>query len=52
MTDAETGSTWDSLSGEATDGPLAGQSLLRIKSTPIFWFGWTDFHPDTLLYGI
>lgn len=52
ITDAETGSTWDAFSGMATAGPLAGEQLTRLKSTTVFWFGWKDFHPDTLLYGL
>ena len=50
--DQETGSTWDGKSGLAVDGPLAGKSLERVKSTRSFWFGWKDFYPDTLIYGI
>jgi hypothetical protein len=52
MTDEETHSTWDALSGEAISGPLAGQSLDRVKSTIVFWFGWKDFFPATLIYGL
>ena len=52
MSDAETGSTWDSATGEAIAGDLADSQLDRIKSTTTFWFGWTDWHPDTLVYGI
>jgi len=52
LTDFETGSTWDGLSGTATGGPLAGETLERLKSTQSFWFGWKDFYPDTRLYGI
>lgn len=52
LTDAETGSTWDAFTGVAIDGPLAGRQLERIKSTAVFWFGWADFHPETLVYGI
>jgi hypothetical protein len=51
MTDLESGTTWDRLSGTAVEGPLAGTELERIKSVTSFWFGWVDFHPDTLLYG-
>ena len=51
MTDEETGSTWDVFSGQAIDGPLAGEQLDRVKSTTVFWFGWADFHPETLIYG-
>jgi hypothetical protein len=52
LTDDETGSTWDGLTGTATSGPLAGEVLERVKSTRSFWFGWKDFYPDTRLYGI
>jgi hypothetical protein len=50
--DEETGTTWDAFSGNALEGPLAGKQLDRVKSTIVFWFGWVDFHPDTLVYGI
>lgn len=49
--DNETGSTWDATTGTAISGSLSGHSLLRLKSTQIFWFGWKDFHPDTVIYG-
>jgi hypothetical protein len=52
LIDEETGSTWDAFSGQAVDGPLTGEQLERIKSTAVFWFGWVDFHPDTLVYTI
>ncbi len=50
LVDQETGSTWFLLSGMATDGPLAGEELVRIPSTSSFWFGWKDWHPETKLY--
>jgi hypothetical protein len=31
--------------------PLAGTTFTPLKSITIFWFGWKDFHPDTLLHG-
>lgn len=52
LIDEQTGSTWNGMDGEAIDGPLAGRSLDRIKSTRSFWFGWKDFYPDTRVYGI
>jgi hypothetical protein len=52
LTDEETGSRWDPFSGEAVSGPLAGEQLQRLKSTIVFWFGWADFFPDTLIYGL
>jgi hypothetical protein len=51
LIDEETGTLWDAFSGEAIKGPLAGEQLERVKSTIVFWFGWVDFHPDTLIYG-
>ncbi len=52
MSDVESGSTWDILDGRAIDGPLAGTELEPVKSVASFWFGWVDFHPDTLVYGL
>ena len=51
LRDLETGSLWDLSAGEAIEGPLAGEVLIRVKSSTSFWFGWKDFHPDTLVYG-
>ena len=51
MKDDQSGSTWDMLSGTAVDGPLRGTELARVKHVAAFWFGWVDFHPDTILYG-
>ncbi len=52
MTDVESGSTWDRLSGLAIEGALSGTELERLKSVASFWFGWVDFHPETIVYGI
>ena len=38
-------------SGIAVEGELAGSNLARLRSTHSFWFAWTDFFPDTELYG-
>ncbi len=48
--DHETASTWDPVTGKATAGPLAGQSLTPVPATTSFWFGWFDFFPGTALY--
>jgi hypothetical protein len=48
--DRETGTVWDSLSGTAKSGPLAGTELVRVPATYAFWFGWVDFFPGTELY--
>ena len=50
LADVETGSLWDRWSGEAIDGPLAGETLERVKSTAAFWFGWKDWYPNTAVY--
>ena len=52
ITDDLTGSTWDGITGTAIDGPLAGTTLTRVKSTTIFWFGWADWFPDTKIYRV
>lgn len=52
VTDAETGTVWNTLTGEAVEGPLLGNSLEQVKHTTSFWFGWKDFHPETLIYGL
>jgi hypothetical protein len=50
LIDAETGTIWDGLTGQATEGPLADKTLTRMKSTASFWFGWKDWYPDTRIY--
>lgn len=50
--DTETGTIWNGLNGEALDGPLAGNTLTRVKSTSSFWFGWKDWYPDSEIYGL
>ena len=52
LVDAETGTRWSLFDGVASDGPLAGKTLERLPSTTSFWFGWKDFHPDTIVYGV
>jgi hypothetical protein len=52
LRDEETGSLWNGLNGQATDGELAGEKLDPVASTLVFWFAWFDFHPDTRLYGL
>ncbi len=52
LRDKESGSLWDGEVGRALEGPLAGAQLQRVKSTSSFWFGWSDFYPQTRVYGI
>jgi len=46
--DAQTGSTW-TVTGEATDGPLAGARLVRLDHLDTFWFAWSTYRPGTAL---
>jgi hypothetical protein len=47
--DEQTGSTWN-ISGQATDGPLAGQRLTPVVAINHFWFSWAAFRPETRVY--
>ena len=50
MTDRETGSSWNKTTGEAVSGTLKGTRLQQVPFIRSFWFGWTDFYPQTELY--
>ena len=52
MRDRETGTVWDRLTGRAVEGPLCCNILERLPSHYAFWFAWSDYHPDTALYGV
>jgi hypothetical protein len=46
------GSRWDVVSGRAFDGPFEGRTLEPANArSPMFWFAWADFYPDTDIYG-
>ncbi len=45
----EDGNGW-SFDGEAQEGPHAGTQLERLNSHGIFWFAWSEFHPETDIY--
>ena len=49
--DAETGSTWDLETGQATAGELAGRQLARIEGTAVYWGIWAQYHPETEVLG-
>jgi hypothetical protein len=44
------GHRW-SLEGEALEGPRKGAELDGLDSHGIYWFAWSEFHPDTGVYG-
>ncbi len=48
--DEQTGSEWDTLTGRAIAGELAGVQLAQVPITYAFWFGWSDYHVDTTVY--
>ncbi|MFB6297086.1 MAG: DUF3179 domain-containing protein [Salinirussus sp.] len=43
------GNRW-SVGGEALDGPDEGTQLDRLNSHGIYWFAWSEFHPETGVY--
>lgn len=46
------GSRWNRLSGEAGDGPHEGATLEQANDrSPMFWFAWVDFNPETEVFG-
>ena len=52
MKDAETGSSWDPMTGRALEGPLAGRALSPLMQTNGFWHAWKAHHPDTVVMGL
>ena len=50
ISDGETGSVWDPITGVALEGPLTGSTLTQIPAHYEFWFSWKDFRPQTELY--
>ena len=50
LTDVQTGTRWNGLTGEAQDGELEGAQLPSVAGHQSFWFSWVDFHPDTRVY--
>lgn len=50
MIDEQTKTVWNKLDGRAIEGPLHGERLTMIPNFQLFWFAWSDFHPDTTIY--
>jgi hypothetical protein len=50
LRDAETGSLWDPMTGQALSGPLAGRSLEGLVVTTALWYAWRSQRPDTSLW--
>lgn len=50
---AAAGSVWQRTTGRALDGPHEGKRLDRANEhTPMFWQGWSNFNPETEVYGL
>jgi hypothetical protein len=45
LTDRETGSTWEPVTGRAVAGPLAGRHLVALPATVSFRDAWLRFFP-------
>ena len=45
----EGGSVWDLGSGRCTSGPRSGVRLESVAVTPVYWFAWSGFYPNTLV---
>lgn len=45
LTDKETGSQWDALSGQCLSGPLKGEALELAPGIPSFRKAWEKFYP-------
>jgi hypothetical protein len=42
---------WERATGRAVEGALQGTRLTQANDrSPMFWFAWLDFHPETTLY--
>ena len=41
------GSIWDLGSGRCISGPRTGARLETVAITPVYWFAWSGFYPNT-----
>jgi Protein of unknown function (DUF3179) len=51
LSDRETRSVWDAMTGRALSGPLAGRALEPVIATSALWYAWKTYRPDTALWG-
>jgi hypothetical protein len=51
LTDAQTHSRWDAY-GRCIAGKLKGAHLKALILEPEYWFAWSEFHPETTIYGV
>jgi Protein of unknown function (DUF3179) len=50
LADRETQSRWTAY-GECIEGRLKGSRLTPLILEPEYWFAWSEFHPDTSIFG-
>ncbi len=48
--DVTTGTTWNLVTGVATEGTLKGHTLVRLPAMNIYWFAWARYYPETTVY--
>jgi len=51
LIDKATGSTWDLLTGVATEGPSKGQHLKQLSGFLSDAFAWDRYHPESQTFG-
>ena len=51
LVDNASGSKWLPFNGQAWEGEMQGTRLKPVHSVNIFWFAWSDYYPETELYG-
>lgn len=49
LRDRQTESLWD-LQGRVLSGPLTGSFLEFVPSFISEWYGWSEYHPETMLF--
>lgn len=45
-----TGTRWNTVTGEATSGKEKGTRLERLPAVNIYWFAWARYYPQTTIY--
>lgn len=46
---SDDGSEWDLGSGRCVSGPHSGLRLETVAVTPVYWFAWSGFYPNTIV---
>jgi hypothetical protein len=49
LTDLESNSTWDPVTGKAVAGPLTGRSLVALPAVVFLREAWLRFHPESAI---